>query len=416
VGKSFALGANDLKGVNSSINSLACLYNILMHSPKLIKPAILSLSFLSVLAGAAVSPALGQIRLAFPQASDLTIQMVLSLPPLLVIPVSLLSGRLAMIFRKRQLLFWGLLIYILGGLGGGFANSVPMLLAARALLGIGNGFVAPLSLSLIADFYEGDERANAMGLSSSMATLSGIIMPLISGWLAVYSWRYAFACYLVSLPVCFLIWKFLPEPPKPEKTTGGSIKLPGSVWILGFLTFLLMVVFYLLPTSAALFLQETGIGNSSQSGLVIAAMNVSAFLVGLQFGRIRSKLKSYTHFVGLIALGTGLGVQYFAAGLGTVMLGMFISGLGIGSLMPTLFTETANRVPAHLNSPALSVINSASYLGQFACPIIFTAIAALFQVEDVRFKFLSSAVMALTAALIFLIIALVKGKRVAGSE
>ncbi|PKN84954.1 MAG: hypothetical protein CVU46_12635 [Chloroflexi bacterium HGW-Chloroflexi-8] len=374
-----------------------------MHNSKLIKPAILSLSFLSVLSGAAVSPALGQIRLAFPNASDLAIQMILTLPPLLVIPVSLFSGRLAMVFRKRQLLFVGLVIYILGGLGGGFANSLTMLLVTRALLGIGNGVVAPLSLSLIADFYEGNERANTMGLSSAMATLSGVIMPLISGWLAVFSWRYAFACYLVSLPVCFLIWRFLPEPQKTEKTEGESNRLPGVVWLFGFLTFLLMVVFYLLPTRAALFLQETGIGNSGQSGLVIAALNVSAFLVGLQFGKIRSLLKNFTHFVGLVALGIGLAVQFFAASLEVVMLGMFIAGIGIGSLMPTIFTETANRVPANLNSPALSVINSSLYLGQFATPLVFAGIAVVFQVEDVRFKFMSAAVMAFAAAAVFLV-------------
>ena len=377
-----------------------------MHSHKFLKPAVLSLSFLSVLSGAAVSPALGQIKIAFPESSDLAIQMILTLPPLLVIPVSLFSGRLAMVFRKRQLLFVGLVIYILGGLGGGFVNSMPMLLVTRALLGIGNGVIAPLSLSLIADFFKGDERANTMGLSSSMATLSGIIMPLISGWLAVYNWRYAFACYLVSLFACILIWKFLPEPQKSERVIGEKSRLPGRVWVLGFFTFLLMVVFYLLPTRAALFLQETGIGNAGQSGLVIAALNVSAFLVGLQFGKIRARLKNFTHTLGLLALGSGLAIEYFADSLGIVMLGMFIAGLGIGTLMPTIFTETANRVPDRLNAPALSVINSSLYLGQFATPLVFAGIAAIFQIEDVRFKFLSGAFIAFLAAGCFLVYAL----------
>ncbi len=381
------------------------LYNTLMHSNKFLKPAVLSLSFLSVLSGAAVSPALGQIKIAFPESSDLAVQMILTLPPLLVIPVSLFSGRLAMVFRKRQLLFVGLVIYMLGGLGGGFVNSMPMLLVTRALLGIGNGVIAPLSLSLIADFYKGNERANTMGLSSSMATLSGIIMPLISGWLAVYNWRYAFACYLVSLVACILVWKFLPEPPKSEKVVGEKVRLPGSVWVLGFFTFLLMVVFYLLPTRAALFLQETGIGNAGQSGLVIAALNVSAFLVGLQFGKIRARLKNFTHTLGLLALGSGLVIEYFADSLGIVMLGMFIAGLGIGTLMPTIFTETANRVPDRLNAPALSVINSSLYLGQFATPLVFAGIAAIFQIDDVRFKFLSGAMIAFIAAGFFLVYA-----------
>ncbi|PKO16311.1 MAG: hypothetical protein CVU39_08075 [Chloroflexi bacterium HGW-Chloroflexi-10] len=370
-----------------------------MQSSRFLKPAILSLSFLSVLSGVAVSPALGQIRLAFPDASDLAIQLVLTLPPLLVIPVSLFSGALALIFKRRQMLFVGLVIYILGGLGGGLVNSLPLLLVTRALLGIGNGVVAPLSLSLIADFYTGEERAKTMGLSSAMATLSGVVMPLISGWLAVYDWHYAFASYLISLPVCILVWRFLPEPPLTVKTPGDVKKLPRVVYAMGFLTFLLMVVFYLIPARAALFLMETGIGNSSQSGLVIAALNVSAFLVGLWFGSLRSFLKRFTNLFGIVMLGSGLGILFISQSLPMVIVAMFIAGLGIGVLMPIIFLGTANLVPASLNATALSIINSSLYLGQFASPLVFAVIASIFHTEGVRNYFLSGALMTAIAAI-----------------
>ncbi len=374
-----------------------------MSRAKLIKPAILSLSFLSVLSGAAVSPALGEIQLAFPTASDLAIQLILTLPPLLVIPVSILTGRLTLRFRRRQLLAIGLLLYIIGGLSGGLANSMVLLLITRALLGIGNGIVAPLSLSLIADFYQGDERASTMGLSSAMATLSGIIMPLISGWLAVFDWRLAFATYLVSLPVALLVALYLPEPAPDGNTRHSSQKLPRAVYGLGVLTFLLMVVFYLLPTRAALFLQETGIGNSAQSGLVIAAMNLSAFLIGLRFGSIRSHLKHFTHLLGLLALASGLGLMVLAQNLVFVIVAMFIAGLGVGTLMPTIFVETSNRVPTTLNAPALGIINSSLYLGQFASPLVFSALAALFQAPDVRFRFMASSIMTFIAVAVYLV-------------
>lgn len=373
-----------------------------MSRAKLLKPAILSLSFLSVLSGAAVSPALGEIQLAFPSASDLAIQMILTLPPLLVIPVSILTGRLTLRFRRRQLLAVGLLLYIIGGLSGGLANSMLVLLIMRALLGIGNGIIAPLSLSLIADFYHGEERASTMGLSSAMATLSGIIMPLISGWLAIYDWRLAFATYLVSLPVALLVALYLPEPAPNGNTRNSSQKLPRTIYGLGALTFLLMVVFYLLPTRAALFLQETGIGNSAQSGIVIAAMNLSAFIIGLRFGSLRNRLKHFTPLLGLVALASGLGLMVLAQNLTLVIIAMFIAGLGIGTLMPTIFVETSDRVPSTLNVPALGVINSALYLGQFASPLIFSALAALFQEPDVRFRFLSSSIMTFLAVAVYL--------------
>ena len=95
-----------------------------MNQSRSLKPTVLSISLLTVLAGAAVSPALAQIQKAFPDASDLAIQMILTLPPLLIIPFSLFSGWLALRFRKRVMLFVGLAFYLLAGVGGGLANSI----------------------------------------------------------------------------------------------------------------------------------------------------------------------------------------------------------------------------------------------------------------------------------------------------
>ena len=149
-----------------------------MSKSRLLKPTILSLSFLSILSGAAVSPALGRIQQAFPEASELTVQMILTLTPLFIIPFSLLTGRLSLKINKRHILFAGLTIYLLAGVGGGLMNSMPMILVMRALLGIGTGLISALSLSLIADFYHGNERSTTMGQSSAIATLGGIVLKI----------------------------------------------------------------------------------------------------------------------------------------------------------------------------------------------------------------------------------------------
>lgn len=372
-----------------------------MNKSKILKPTVLSISLLTVLSGAAVSPALAQIQKAFPDASDLAIQMILTLPPLLIIPFSLFSGWLALRFQKRSLLFVGLTFYLAAGVGGGFANSIPILLVLRALLGIGTGLIAPLSQSLIADFFTGDERADMMGKSSAVATLGGIVMPLLSGWLAVYNWRFAFGAYLISIFVFFMVWRFLPEPPMVEKQDKKVGKLPVGVYGLVFLTFMLMVVFYLIPTKAALFMQENQIGNAGQVGLVIAVLNVAAFLVGMRFGWLRKLMGNFVPLFGLTTLSFGLLILYFAENLLVVLVAMFIAGLGIGTLMPTIFLTTANLVPAEMNAPALSGINGALYLGQFASPLVFSLIGVVFSLEGVRFDFFSGAVMAGVAAVVF---------------
>jgi MFS family permease len=375
-----------------------------MTKSSFIKPTILSLSFLSILSGAAVSPALGRIQLAFPDASPLAIQMILTLPPLFIIPFSLLTGRISLILRKRHILFVGLIIYLLAGVGGGLMNNMTMILVMRALLGVGTGLISALSLSLIADFYHGEARSSTMGQSSAIATMGGIVLTLLSGWLALFSWRFAFAVYLVSLIALILVYFFLPEPPISSQTaTSKPGKLPFGVYGMGFLTILLMIVFYLIPTQIAIFIQDIGIGDAGQSGISIATMNLAAFIVGLAFGRIRKFLKSLTTLMGLVCLAGGLIALNFVLSFPAVLVSLFLAGMGIGTLMPTIFLSTANLVPDELNGPALSITNSSLYLGQFISPLFFVLLGSLFHFQEVKTNFFAGGLLTLIAAVIFIV-------------
>jgi MFS family permease len=375
-----------------------------MPKSKYLKPTILMISFLSLLSGAAISPALAKIQQAFPDADPLLIQMTLTLTPLFIIPFSLLTGRISIILRKRHILFVGLTIYLLAGVGGGLMNNITMLLVMRALLGVGTGLISALSLSLIADFYQGEERSTTMGQSSAIATLGGIILILLSGWLALFSWRYTFAVYLVSIVVLIMVFFFLPEPSKTEENSNAKPgKLPLSVYGMGFLTILLMVVFYLIPTRIAIFIQENGIGDSGHSGISIATLNTAAFLVGLMFGKIRNRLKSISTLLAMLCLGSGLVALNFVQTLPSILISLFIAGMGIGTLMPTIFLVTANLVPNELNGPALSIVNSSLYLGQFVSPLVISFLGSLVGLQQIRDDFFMGGILTLIAAFLFVI-------------
>jgi MFS family permease len=113
----------------------------------LVKLSMLSISLLTVMASAAISPALAKISQAFPGTDSTLIKLVLTLPSLLIIPFSLLSGWLAARMKKKYVLLIGLVIYFLGGMGGGFARSITELLIIRGLFGVGVGFL-PASLRI----------------------------------------------------------------------------------------------------------------------------------------------------------------------------------------------------------------------------------------------------------------------------
>ena len=172
---------------------------------------------------------------------------------------------------------------------------------------------------------------------------------------------------------------------------------------MGVLTVLLMIVFYLIPTRIALFLQETNIGDSGQSGISIATLNLAAFIVGLAFGSIRKHLKSLLTILGLLSLSAGLIALNYVQTFPAVLIALFFIGMAIGTLMPTIFLSTAKMVPDELNGPALSIANSGLYLGQFISPLFFSLVGTLFYARTIRMDFLSGGILALMAAFVFFI-------------
>ncbi len=222
----------------------------------LAKASILSISLLTVMASAAISPALAKISQAFPGVDKTLIKLVLTLPSLLIIPFSILAGQLVRKMRKKTILFIGLVIYFLGGVGGAFAQTITQLLVVRAFFGIGVGLIIPLSTSLIADFYQGPQRAKMMGLSGSVSHLGGVIFLLVSGWVACISWRYAFGVYGLSLIIFLMVLFWLPEQPSQKAAGPVKAKLPPGVYWCAFLGALMMVAFYAAPTNLALFIES----------------------------------------------------------------------------------------------------------------------------------------------------------------
>ena len=170
------------------------------------KAAILSISLLIVIANAAVSPLLGLISVSFPEASTTLVKQVVSLPSLMMIFFSIISGQFVHIFSKKPVLALGLSIYTVGGIGAYWTSTIFGLLIFRALLGAGTGLILPLATSLITDFYSGEERAKMVGYSTSISYIGAAISPIITGWFVNTNWRDAFF-YLSHRTWCISVYR-----------------------------------------------------------------------------------------------------------------------------------------------------------------------------------------------------------------
>ena len=353
----------------------------------MIKPTILSLSLLTVMSGAAVAPAIAQIAAAFPEISQTAIKSILTLPAVFIIVFSLISGKLSSIMPKRSILAGGLLFYLVGGIGGGFANSFEFLLFSRAVLGIGVGLIMPLSMGLIADFFDGEERAKLIGYSTATSNLGGIIATMTAGGLAVLSWRYSFGVYGLGLIVLILVLLFLPEPEVP---TGASIKrqkLPGIVYVWAGGAFVLMISFYSIPVNLAIFIQNNNLGDASTSGLALAVLSACGFVAGLIYARVKLFLKSFLPSVLLGLLAFGYLLLSHAMSLPQVLVATSVVGLGLGWTMPALFTGATRAGGKGEGVQVMAIVSSMVFLGQFLSPIVLDSIGELLGKPSARFNF-----------------------------
>jgi EmrB/QacA subfamily drug resistance transporter len=105
-------------------------------------------------------------------------------------------------FGRKGALQAGLVIFGLGSLLGVFAESSGVLIAARAIMGVGAAFVMPSTLSILANVFPARERAKAIAVWAGISGAGAAIGPVASGLLLDHFWYGS--VFLVNLPIIAL--------------------------------------------------------------------------------------------------------------------------------------------------------------------------------------------------------------------
>lgn len=335
---------------------------------------ILSISLLTVMAGAAIAPALGVISAHFAGRNPLLIQLIVSLPALFIILTNLVFPWLCRLMRTRTLALTGLALYVLSGAGAFFVDNIWMLLVFRALMGVSVGMIMPLSTGLLAYYFPPEEQAGLMGLSAAMNQMGGVVATFLAGVLAGISWNYAFLVYLLGLVAIVLVAVNLPN----ERLSGrGGVSLsllkrfhPSVVGM-----FLVMVLFFIYPTNFALTASETlsGMGVT----LTMVGLDVVAFLVGLVFGVLMKRFAAQMKYVAPMGFAAGYLCLATGSGLVWLLLGSAFIGIANGIGVPYLNTIGSVKAGKEAATTVMPLLSAALYLGQFLSPLIVSPSARL---------------------------------------
>ncbi|MFK0164663.1 MFS transporter [Rhizobium sp. NPDC090279] len=187
-------------------------------------------------------------------------------------------GRLGDIFGRRRLLLIGIAVFTLASLFCGMAPTLPLLLAARGLQGLGAAMMMALTVAMVGETVPKERTGSAMGLLGTMSAIGTTLGPSLGGILiASFGWE---TIFLVNIPLgianFLLAARFLPADRADRKTAQGRLDAIGTA---------------LLALTLAAYALAMTMGHGSFGALNIGLLLAAVFGVAL-FAFTEMKVKS----------------------------------------------------------------------------------------------------------------------------
>ena len=339
---------------------------------KKVTATILSMSLLTVMAGAAIAPALGIIKAHFSNSPAMLVQFIISMPALLIIVTNLFFLPLSRILRTRAIAFSGLLLYIVAGAGCFFVDDIYVLLLMRAVLGVSVGLIMPLSTGLLAYYFPPEEQASLMGLSAAMNQMGGVVATLLAGLLATVEWNYAFLVYLLGLIALLMVWLWLPDEQLGSANKRGVPFQPRQLLkfhpsVIGML--LLMMIFFIFPTNFAVVASSRLGLSTGLVTIIMVGLDVVAFFIGMVFGDVMNHFRQSVKYFAPVFFLIGY-AAYLIPSVPMLIVGSAFIGMANGVGVPYLNTIASIKGGKNSATTVMPLLSAALYFGQFVSPII----------------------------------------------
>ena len=145
------------------------------------------------------------------------------------------GGKLADMFGRRRIFITGIVIFTLASLACGLASTIDVLIAARAVQGVGAALMNPATLSIVVATFPPKQRGQAIGIWAGVSALALAIGPLIGGLITQnINWNWIF---FINVPIGALgiVVSRLVIRESRDTSHEQSIDLPGLLTSIGFL-------------------------------------------------------------------------------------------------------------------------------------------------------------------------------------
>src|SRR5215218_9979379 len=369
--------------------------------------------FLSILDLFIVNIAFPDLRRDFGGSSLSGLSWVLTAYAIVFAAVLVPAGKLGDLFGRRRMFAGGLALFTLGSALCAVAPSVPALVGARVLQGIGAAALTPNSLGLVLPLFPPERRAPVIGAWAAIGAVGASLAPPLGGLLVEASWRWIF---LVNVPLgvlaAVLALRVVPEIRDPRATrlpdlpgialliaavgllTLGLAQGPAWDWDarvlaafllaavveLGLLrvpafalaslsTFLFSAGFAGLLFGNVLFLTEVWDYSILEAGFAFAPGPMLAATTAALSGRFNDRIRPAALGVpGGFLFAAGCGYWISRAGLephylADLLPGQILTGTGVGLMLPAFTATAAATLPPERLATGIAVQTMFRQLG-----------------------------------------------------
>ncbi|NJL05656.1 MAG: MFS transporter [Chloroflexaceae bacterium] len=331
---------------------------------------------------------------------------------------SFISPVLIRRFGRQHVFWWGITGMFIGALLLASAPHVVFTLGSVLLMAIAGVSAMVIITAGLVDLY-GSQSTIALSEANVTASVGATIVPLLVGWLAAtgIGWRAAFG--LPALLLAVMLWTARHDPVPgdlPRATARATVssprrrvRLPVAFWLFWMVLMLGVAVEWSVALWAAdLLIAARGVAPET------AALLVSFFFGAMLLGRIvGSRLAHHTAsdqvlLLSLLVAGLGVPIFWLAPNLVLGLVGLVITGLGIGNFFPMGLSAAMGTVSEHIDVASAQALLAGGVAMLFA-PFLLGALADVIGIQG---AFASVPVLVLVM-LVMLVIARQQGRRAA---
>lgn len=354
---------------------------------------IFSITLMAVMGVASITPAFPQIEkeLNISEQDAGYLITIFTLPGVILTPI---LGVLADRVGRKQILVPSLILFGLAGFACFFTRDFHLLLLFRLLQGIGGASIGSLNVTLIGDFFEGRERAAAMGYNASVLSIGTASYPAIGGGLAMLGWYFPFLLPALAVPIAFVVLYSLKTPaPRNDqdlKTYLGKAwksikdKRVIVIFIASIFTFIILYGAYL--SYLPFLLDSTFSAPPYLIGILFSVASLTTAITSSQMGKLSARfsnkiLLKAAFIIYVCSLIIIPNVSY----LWLLLFPLVLFGIAQGLNIPSLQTILTNLAPVENRAAFMSLNGMVLRLGQTLGPLIMGAVFGLSGITGVYY-------------------------------